>query len=833
MIRVVRTDLPAGTVTFLFTDVEGSTRLLHELGELAYAAALAEHRRVLRDAFACHGGVEVDTQGDAFFVAFATAPSAVSAAAAAVHGLRDGPIRVRAGVHTGTPLLTEEGYVGNDVHRAARIAAAGHGGQVLVSASTAALAGTDDLRDLGQHRFKDLSAPERVFQLGDADFPPLKTLYRTNLPIPATPFLGRDQELANVLALLTRADVRLLTLTGPGGTGKTRLGLQAAAEAAERYPDGVFWTPLAPLRDAKLVLEAAGQALGTNDAIAEHIADKSMLVLFDNFEHVVDAAGGISELLAACPNLQLVVTSRELLAVPGEQAYPVPPLEPQDGVDLFLARARAVSPSFVADESVPELCSRLEHLPLALELAAARVSVVSPEQLLARLSNRLDLLKARRGVDPRQQTLRATIEWSYQLLNAQEQQLLARLAVFAGGCTLDAAETICDADLDTLQSLVDKSLVRVRERDRFWMLETIREYAAERLDASGEAEELRRRHAAHFLALAEEAEPDLRGNPRHWLAELEHEHDNLRAALDNLESSGENELVLRFAGALPRFWAMRGHAAEGLRRLDAALRIDERPTIARARALNGAALLRFELGDAATATLRAQEALKLNRAVGDAWGIAYARFLLGQGAIAEHQWAAAQGFFEESVRIFRELGDEHYALVASFNLAWMYGELGDVERDRALHEENLVRARQLGNERMEALELSVLAPYVSDEGRVDEALSMLATAYRIARDLGDRVESADILSRFADILASAKRPTTATRLLSCSETLRKEFGTGRHWVATRNEQSLAVIHAQLDEPAFAEAWEQGAVLTADQAVALALESVSEPAVGTA
>src|SRR6266849_6041087 len=288
MMTPVRRDLPRGTVTFLFTDVEGSTKLLHDRGAAEYAKALAEHRRILPAAFGAHGGVEVDTQGDAFFVAFPTAPGALAAAAAALDGLSTGPIRVRMGVHTGTPHVGEEGYVGVDVHRAARIAAAGHGGQVLISASTAALLGTDELRDLGEHRLKDLSAPGRMYQLSDEDFPPLKSLYRTNLPIPATPFLGRLHELAEVSGLLE--DARLLTLTGPGGTGKTRLGLQAAGEAADRYPDGIFWVPLAPLRDSELVLVTAGQALGAKDGLAEHLADKSLLLLFDNFEHVVEGS---------------------------------------------------------------------------------------------------------------------------------------------------------------------------------------------------------------------------------------------------------------------------------------------------------------------------------------------------------------------------------------------------------------------------------------------------------------------------------------------------------------------------------------------------------------
>jgi predicted ATPase/class 3 adenylate cyclase len=831
--KPVRGDLPSGTVTFLFTDVEGSTKLLDQLGAERYAEALAAHRRVLRDAFAAHGGVEVDTQGDAFFYAFPTAPGALTAAAQACEGLSPGPIRVRMGIHTGTPHLAEEGYVGPDVHRAARIAAAGHGGQVLVSAATAHLLETSNtllLADLGEHRLKDLSAPERIYQLGEEEFPPLGSLHQTNLPVPATPFLGRERELQEVTGLLAREDVRLLTLTGPGGTGKTRLGLQAAAEAAERYPHGVWWVPLAPLRDPRLVLETAAQTLGAKDGLTEHVADKSLLLLFDNFEHVVAAANELAELLAACPNLHLVVTSRELLRVPGEQAYPVPPLEPQDGAELFLTRARAAVPSFEPGAAVPELCARLENLPLALELAAARVRVLSPEQLLERLSQRLDLLKAGRGVDPRQQTLGATIEWSHDLLEAEEQRLFARLAVFAGGCTLDAAEEVAEADLDTLQSLVDKSLVRVREGDRFWMLETIREYAAEQLEKSSEAAELKRRHAEHFLTFAEEAEPHLRRDSAEWADRMAGEHDNLRAALDRIEASGESELALRLAGAASRFWYLKSHLAEGRRRLESALAADTRPTAARAKALNGAAVMAFHSGDTAAARLRAEGARALHRTLGDAWGVAYATMTIGNALAEEADLTGAQQLLAESVRLFVELGDELYVLIASSNLASVTGELGDLEGLRAVHEENLSRARKLGNERMEAGILGELSIFVRDEGRLQDAAEMLRAAIRIEHRLGNVVYLAIDLGRLASVLVRMDEAGQAARLLSSSEALTEDVGAGvPSWAARRNEETLTAIRAQLDATALAQASEEGRALTLDEAVALALDEAAEGA----
>jgi predicted ATPase len=765
----------------------------------------------VREAFARQGGVEVDTQGDAFFVAFPTAPGALAAATEILEGLSAGPIRLRLGVHTGTPHVAEEGYVGVDVHRAARIAACGHGGQVLVSASTATLVGPESLRDLGEHRLKDLSAPERIYQLGDGEFPELKTLYRTNLPVPATPFLGRDRELAEVRGLLD--GTRLLTLTGPGGTGKTRLGLQAAAEAADRFPDGVFWVPLAPLREPELVLEAAGQALGAQDGTAEHIGDRRLLLLLDNFEHVVEAAADAAGLLAACPNLQLLVTTRELLRVPGEQAYPVPPLEPRDGEELFLARARAARPDFAPTPAVPELCARLDNLPLALELAAARVRVLSPGQLLERLSQRLDLLKAGRGVDPRQQTLRATIEWSHDLLDANEQRLFARLAVFRGGCTLEAAEAICDADLDTLESLVDKSLVRVREGDRFWMLETIREYAVERLESSGEADDVRGRHAAHFLALAEEADPAIAGHePGHWIERLERDYDNLRVALDFLEARGDG---LRLAAALRNFWHLRGYVPEGRRRLEAALATDERPTLTRARALSGASTMASMSGDVPAAKARTEQALALSRELGDDWGIAEGLWTLGYLLVEEGQSVEAQPIIEEGVRRFEELGDEHYALFATRTLAFAYEHAGEIDRSRVLHEQNLERARALGNRQVQVPILGALAMLAVDQGRIEDAFSHLRENLPTAVELGNRAPLAVNLCRIAHALAAAGRAEPAARLLAAMEEPLAEIGGGGPWVEEMNRQTRSLLGSNFDEL-------EGPVLSFDEAVELAL-----------
>jgi len=512
----VRAELPTGTVTFVFTDVEASTSRLSELGAEAYADALADHRAVIRKSCTGNGGVEVDTQGDAFFFAFPTAPGALAAASDFTQRLAsNGPIRVRVGVHTGTPFVGDEGYVGSDVHRAARIAAAGHGGQVLVSAATASLV-QPELTDLGEHRFKDLAAPERVFQLGGGEFPDLTSLYRTNLPIPATAFLGRERELREVVELLDREDARLVTLTGPGGTGKTRLTLQAAAEASDGFVDGVHWIPLAPLRDATAVGATFALALEVGDrpgieigtSIVAAFSTKRSLIVVDNCEHLVaGVAELVGQLVGGCPKVVVVASSRERLGLQAERIYEVPPMAISDGHALFVDRASAVRPGFQPDEHVNAICDAVDQLPLAIELAAARVRALSTAAIHERLGERLGLLASRnRDVEERQRTLEATIAWSYDLLDDDERRVLRSLSVFAGGCALAAAEAVAGADVDSLESLLDKSLIRHRVgetgEDRYWMLETIREYAQRELDHEGEADAAGTRHAAFFADLA-------------------------------------------------------------------------------------------------------------------------------------------------------------------------------------------------------------------------------------------------------------------------------------------------------------------------------------------
>ncbi len=742
--------LPAGTVTFLFTDVEGSTLLLAELGAERYAAALAEHRRALRAAFAAHGGVEVDTQGDAFFVAFPTASGARRRRRAdrGARGRADpGPRRCP---HRETPFVADEGYVGVDVHRAARIAAAGHGAQVLVSSSTATLVDRAELRDLGEHRFKDLAASERVFQLGPGDFPPLKTLFQTNLPVPATAFLGRERELAEVGALLERT--RLLTLTGPGGSGKTRLALQAAGAAADAYPQGLWWVPLAAVVSPASVLDAASRALGAPGELAEAIGERRLLLVLDNFEHVIEAAPALSHLLARCPNLDLIVTSRERLRIAGENVYPVPVLARAEARELFSTRARAVSPDFTPDDSVDLLCERLDDLPLALELAAARTVMLSSEQLLERLGRRLDLLRGGRDAEHRQQTLRATIEWSHDLLEPDDQRLFARLAVLTGGCTLEAAEAICGAELDTLQSLVEKSLVRVRDEGRFWMLETIRELAHERLVESGEEEALRRAHGAWLVGLALRsglAEDSTVLVQRHEL--VIPEGANIRAAMDWAEEAHDADTALALAVELESYWATNS-PFEGARILTRLLEIEGVSALALARGLRCLGGCAQIVGDYDAATA------------------AYARSLAGFEQLGEERGVASLLHRQASLACRR--GDPAHAriLVAQVDAiltriraprleaqlpgALAHAEVLDGNNAAALELflESARRAEAIGFIWWEAVMTGEAAEVAKSLGRASQALGLILRALDLCHHVGDRQNTVWSLATLAALV---------------------------------------------------------------------------------
>ena len=682
----MRDDLPSGTVTFLFTDVEGSTKLLHSLGAEAYAKALAEHRRVIRESCGAEGGVEVDTQGDAFFFAFQTAPGALAAAAALTESLAPGPIQVRVGLHTGRPLVTDEGYIGDDVHFAARVGASAHGGQVVLSDATRALVDGVALTDLGEHRLKDIEGAVSVYQLGPKTFPPLKTISNTNLPRPASSFVGRERELAEVLATFERG-TRLLTLTGPGGSGKTRLAVEAAANLVPSYKAGVFWVGLASLRESSLVTEQIAQTLGAKDGLAEHIGEREMLLLLDNLEQVIEAAPALSGLVQACPNLTIFCTSRELLRVQGEVEYAVPPLASSEAVTLFCERS-----GLVPSEEIAELCARLDDLPLAVELAAARTKALSPGQILERLADRLDLLKGGRDADARQQTLRATIAWSYDLLSEEEQRVFRALSVFAGGCTLDAAEEVVDAHLDTLQSLVEKSLLRFAN-ERYWMLETVREYARQRQEKAG-AQGLAHRHARFYSEALDRNREDIYVRRAESLAWFDAEEDNLRAMLDHASEEDRDDAALAVF-QLTRFWVPRGRYAEAHQRLRALLAEGDLSEDARALVLTSLAEVEEWLGHLQEAEAAAREAVLLGEASGQARVLAEALHNLAWVTFRQGDAEEAVTIEERAMMIVASV-DEQKRLLALHDLGGFQIAAGQTEEAREALRAAIDGARAIG-----------------------------------------------------------------------------------------------------------------------------------------
>jgi len=810
-------ELPRGTVTFLFTDIEGSTRLLHELGE-DYAQPLAEHRRALRKAFQAHGGVEVDSQGDAFFYAFERASDAAAAAEAAQAALARGLIRVRMGLHTGEPRVTAEGYLGLDVHKGARIAAVAHGGQVLLSQTTRELVEADML-DLGEHRLKDFAEPVWIYQLGEARFPPLKTISNTNLPRPASSFIGRGREVAEVVSLL-RNGARLVTLSGPGGAGKTRLAIESAAELVPEYRNGVFWVSLAALRDPARVLETVAQTLGAKEELASHIGERDLLLLLDNFEQVVDAAPELSSLLRACANLCLLVTSRELLRIEGEVEYTVPPLAEQEAVELFCARAQ-----LEADKTIASLCQRLDNLPLAVELAAARTAVLSPGQILDRLSRRLDLLRGGRDAEARQQTLRATIEWSRDLLSPEEQRLFARLSIFAGGCTLEAAEEVCDAELDTLQSLVDKSLLR-HTGERFWMLETIQEFAIERAEESGEGEELGKRHAAYFLKLFEAGDDALRRRRQHlseYVSLVRGEQDNARRALAWYRETGDVGRKARLVGSLHPLWM--ASAVEGRRVLDDVLSEKGLSVDVRAHALWSAAIVARAQGDLLYQKRLLEEALPLFTQLGDRWSLAEALRNLAGVALLDGDSERARELLRESGRVAAEIGDRRLLAAAVSVEAHIPLYQGDYEQARVLFEEALQHSRDADDAGGVKLALTNLGFTTLEQGRLTDAASLFRASLSVPVEL-TRSGADEAIEGLAAIAVARGNAATAARLLGATEEWRRKVAYMQEpFESAIRDRTVTAARRALGERVYRGLAQEGAALDLDEAVKLALATL--------
>jgi predicted ATPase/class 3 adenylate cyclase len=868
--------LPTGTVTFLFSDIEGSTHLVQSLGP-AYRPLLERHQALLRAAFEEAGGVEVGTEGDSFFVAFPSAPAAVAAAAAAQRALSgeawpttSGPVRVRMGLHSGEATLGGDSYVGLDVHRAARIAAAAHGGQVLLSETTRALAapslpGDLALLDLGEHRLKDLDQPVRLTQLvvtGLAqEFPPPRTLeIPTNLPPQMTEFIGRTRE-AEVVADLVRRS-RLLTLSGPGGTGKTRLALQVAGQLRGEFGGGVFFVDLSPLTDPDLIPTTIAVALGVREqpdrpllaSLQAHLRDRRLLLVLDNFEQVQAGAALVPKLLEAAPELVILVTSREVLHVRGEQEYPVPPLAVPDlaalpapdalarydAVALFIRRAQAVRPDFAVDTTnapaVAGICARLDGLPLAIELAAARVKMLEPGAILRRLDQSLSLLTSSSyDLTERQRTLRGAIGWSYDLLDPTERILFRRLGVFVGGCSIEQAQVICDPDgrlgidmLDGLSSLVDKSLLRRVDgtpgEPRVGMLQTVREYALERLTQSPDWDVVRHAHEDLFSTMALQSSTEMMGaHQKEWADRLQGERHNLRAAIQRLADDDEVERALDAAAALWRFWQQRGDLAEGRSTLEELLaRPDaDAPTLSRARALAALGGLLYWQSDMTAAERAYVEGLAVQRMHDDPAGLAEALYNLGfVWAVAErHQEARA--LYEEALSIANRIGDRAFTLRLQESLAFLMFHMGEFAAARQQQEANVAAFRDDHQMFRVATGSGFLSYLEAMEGEVAAARARQREAFRIFEEAGDSHWMVRVLLIAAATAVLAGDLELAARLSGAYGRLAEPLGEIATPVTTLGlPDPAAQARSGLGDAAFERAYSAGRALRPGEVAAL-------------
>jgi predicted ATPase/class 3 adenylate cyclase len=868
-------ELPTGTLTFLFTDIEGSTRLLQELGE-AYRLVQDDHAAIMRKAIAEGDGVEIRTEGDSFFAVFPTPGGAIRAAVAGQRGLAEHdwshgrPLRVRMGMHTGEGVLGGDDYLGVDVNLAARIAAAANGGQVVLSGTTRALVehalpDSVTLRDLGSHRLKDIDHAQRLHDLVidrlPSDFPPPRTLeVPTNLPAQRTGFIGREREVVRVKELARGPG--LLTLTGPGGSGKTRLALQAAGELLDDYPDGVFLVELAPITDPRLVPSSMADSVGVRaegarpvfDTLRDYLRGREMLLVLDNFEQLLEGARVVAGLLAASPRLRILVTSREPLHLTGEQELAVPPMSlPETGkpstpehlmryeaVALFVQRGMAVDPGFRVTEAnapaVAELCLRLDGLPLAIELAASRVKLLSPEAILERLERRLELLTGGPvDLPARQRTLREAIGWSHDLLDEPERALFRRLSVFAGGWTIEAADAVGNPGtepgrdvLEVLGSLVDKSLVtRVPTASaavRFGMLETIREFGAEQLDAAAEAEATGDRHASHFLAAAEAAEAHLRGIQRkRWLDDLELEHDNLRTALRRAIGAGDAAVGLRLVAALWRFWHLHGHLAEGRRWAEEVLALPAASgrTAERARALTALGGLVYWQEDVPATRRAYDEALAIARELGDRSAEAEGIYNLGYVPAYEGDISGAVVMFEESRAMFEELGIRRGVADTLWILGIAARLEGDLSRSRALAEESLRLHRQAGDLFGATDGLHTLGRTALAQGDMATAAWSFLEALDNDEQVGNRTGMAVVLDNLAAKASAEGQHLRALRLAGASEAIKEVAGGHAPPPLIDLPDPREAAREALGESAVQAAWEEGRAMSLEEAISLA------------
>ena len=881
--------LPTGTVTFLFTDIEGSTDLLRRLGTETFDQVLTVHARILRAAIRAGRGHEVRVEGDSLFVAFQSAPDAIAVAVAAQRSLAaerfpaGAEVRVRMGLHTGEgrAASAEAGadYVGIDVHRAARIAAAGHGGQVLLSETTRSLAREAlpdgvTTRDLGIHHLKDFADPERIHQLVieglRADYPPIRTpdRSRNNLPVQLTTFIGRRQ-VAEAAALVGDG-ARLLTLTGPGGTGKTRLSIEIAGELIDRFPDGVYWVPLAPIADPGLVAPTIASSLGLHDSgdrrpilerIIEHLRAKTALLVIDNFEQLLPAAPLVGDLLRAVPELSIIASSRAPLRVYGEREFPVPPLtlpDPGSGPEavtqseaarLFVERALAVRPDFrVTPENaaaITEICVRVDGLPLAIELAAARVKVLSPQAIAARLGRTLDMLSGgARDVPDRQRTLRGAIAWSYDLLDPPSRLLFQRFAVFVGGADLDEIEAVCGPAeelggdvLDLLGQLIDHSLMRQRDvsgTPRSQMLVTIREYALDRLDASGESESMARRHAERYTVLLETISPDIFGpRQRDTLDRLERDQVNIRAA-GEWSVAHDTSLALRLLCAGWRFWQMRGHLQEGRAYADRALALDAAgiaPAIL-AKALEAAAGIAYWQGDLDAAAAWYGRTLAMWREAGDRSEIANAlynlSFALVLTELGRMDVERGQEVLDEALAIYRSLDERRGIANVLFALTNLNGSAGRFDEARANADEAVGVYRDLGDRFGLGWALHMRGLGQAYAGDFDGARGSFGEALRLFHTAGDLSAITLMLSDFALVAMHDGDTERAVRLTGAADALQERSGANLVQTSTAftAAHALGIVYpSAADLEGHRDAREEGRRLDADAAVAYALEGV--------